>query len=70
VTGNTFLSASSKADKLTGTKSEQAAKVGEIIASKAKTAGITTVVFDRGGFRYHGRVQALADGARKGGLEF
>ncbi|MFN7470731.1 MAG: 50S ribosomal protein L18 [Roseiflexaceae bacterium] len=70
VTGKTLLSASSKADKLTGTKSEQAAKVGELIASKAKTAGITTVVFDRGGFRYHGRVQALADGARKGGLEF
>jgi len=70
VTGKTLLSASSKADKATGTKSEQATKVGELIASKAKAAGITTVVFDRGGFRYHGRVQALADGARSGGLEF
>ncbi|MBI2708773.1 MAG: 50S ribosomal protein L18 [Actinobacteria bacterium] len=47
-----------------------AAKVGERLAERATAAGITTVVFDRGGFRYHGRVAALADAARRGGLEF
>jgi large subunit ribosomal protein L18 len=51
-------------------KSEQAAKVGEALAERAKAKGITQIVFDRGGFRYVGRVKALADGARKGGLEF
>ena len=51
-------------------KKEQAAKVGELIAQKAKEAGITTVVFDRNGYLYHGRVQELADAARKGGLKF
>ena len=51
-------------------KSEQAAKVGEALAERAKAKGITKIVFDRGGFRYVGRVKALADGARKGGLEF
>ena len=44
--------------------------VGKLLAEKAKAAGITKVVFDRAGYRYHGRVQAVADGAREGGLEF
>ena len=67
--GNTLVSASSKG--LTeGTKSEIAAQVGEAVAKKAIKAGITTVVFDRNGFLFHGRVKSLADGARKGGLKF
>lgn len=49
---------------------DAAAKVGEKIAERAKAAGVTQVVFDRGGFMYHGRIKALADGARKGGLSF
>ena len=49
-------------------KKEQAAKVGELIAKKAQDAGITAVVFDRGGNKYHGRVAAVAEGAREGGL--
>jgi large subunit ribosomal protein L18 len=49
---------------------EEAAKVGKEIAAKAKAAGVTTVVFDRGGFLYHGRIKALADAAREAGLEF
>ena len=51
-------------------KTEQANLVGQALAERAKEKGISTVVFDRGGFRYMGRVKALADGARKGGLEF
>jgi large subunit ribosomal protein L18 len=51
-------------------KSEQARLVGLAVAERAKAKGITQVVFDRGGYRYHGRVKALADGAREGGLEF
>ena len=51
-----------------GTKTEAAKKVGELLAKKAKDAGITTVVFDRGGNMYHGRVAAVAEGAREGGL--
>ena len=51
-------------------KKEQAAKVGELVAQKALEAGITTVVFDRNGYLYHGRVKEVAEGARKGGLKF
>jgi large subunit ribosomal protein L18 len=53
-----------------GTKTERARRVGQELAAQAKAKGITSVVFDRGGFLYHGRVKALADGAREGGLEF
>ena len=53
-----------------GTKTDEAAAVGAPIAERAKAAGISTVVFDRGGYRYHGRVKALADAAREAGLEF
>jgi large subunit ribosomal protein L18 len=53
-----------------GNKTEQAAEVGKLVAKSAKAAGIETVVFDRGGYLYHGRVKALADGAREGGLKF
>jgi large subunit ribosomal protein L18 len=53
-----------------GNKSEQAAEVGKRLAAAAKSAGIEAVVFDRGGYLYHGRVKALADGAREGGLKF
>jgi large subunit ribosomal protein L18 len=49
---------------------EQAKKAGELLAERAKGAGVKSVVFDRGGYRYHGRVRALADGAREGGLSF
>jgi large subunit ribosomal protein L18 len=49
---------------------EQATKAGELLAERAKAAGVESVVFDRGGYRYHGRVKALADGAREGGLRF
>ena len=49
---------------------EQAKRVGGLIAERAKAAGVETVVFDRGGYRYHGRVRALAEGAREGGLRF
>lgn len=67
--GKTIVAASSKGIT-EGTKSEIAAKVGEAIAKKCIEAGITEVVFDRNGYLYHGRVKALADGARNGGLKF
>ncbi len=53
-----------------GNKTEQAAEVGKLLAQKAKTAKIEGAVFDRGGYLYHGRVKALADAAREGGLQF
>jgi large subunit ribosomal protein L18 len=53
-----------------GSKTEQAAEVGKLLAANAKKAGIESVVFDRGGYLYHGRVKALAEGAREGGLKF
>lgn len=69
LTGKTLCAASSLGmEKMP--KKEQAAKVGELFAEKAKEAGITQVVFDRNGYLYHGRVKELADGARKGGLKF
>ncbi|HIQ53365.1 MAG TPA: 50S ribosomal protein L18, partial [Pseudomonas pachastrellae] len=49
---------------------EAAKKVGQLVAERAKAAGVTQVAFDRSGFKYHGRVKALADAAREGGLEF
>jgi len=68
ISGNTLASASSFEAK--GTKIEQANLVGKLIADNAKKVGVDTVVFDRGGFLYHGRVKALADSAREGGLKF
>ena len=72
VAGKTLVSASSleKSFNCDGTKTDAAKMVGQLVAERAKAAGITTVVFDRGGYVYHGRVQALAEGAREGGLEF
>jgi large subunit ribosomal protein L18 len=73
--GRTLASASSLDKDLRGQlaglkKADVAAKVGDLIAARAKQAGVKTVRFDRGPYVYHGRVKALADGARKGGLEF
>ena len=72
VAGKTLVAASSleKSFEGSGANIEGAKKVGQMVAEKAKVAGITTVVFDRGGYVYHGRVAALAEGAREGGLEF
>ena len=67
--GHTILSDSSKDDEKS-TKLEQAKKVGKGVAKKAKEAGIDNVVFDRNGYLYHGRVKALAEAAREGGLKF
>jgi large subunit ribosomal protein L18 len=73
--GNTLISASTVdnelREKMKGLKKiEQAAAIGKAVAERAKSKGISSVVFDRGGFRYVGRVKALADGAREGGLQF
>ena len=71
--GHTLASASSlEADVrgLDGDKKARAAAVGKLVAERAREAGVTAVVFDRGGFDYHGRIAALADAAREGGLEF
>jgi large subunit ribosomal protein L18 len=68
--GTTLCAADSRTTASEGDKSAQAKAVGKLIAERAKAAGIETVVFDRGGFLYHGRVKALAEGAREGGLSF
>ena len=70
LTGNTLAAASSLGMTEKMPKKEQAAKVGDLIAKKAQEAGITTVVFDRNGYLYHGRVKEVADAARNGGLKF
>ena len=66
--GVTMAAADSRTQ--TGSKQEQAAQVGAAIAAAAKQAGVTTVVFDRGGFQYHGTIKAVAEAARSAGLEF
>lgn len=73
LSGKTIAAASSVDKSIKGqkvTKSEKSALVGKLIAEKAIAAGITKITFDRGGYLYHGRVKALADGAREGGLIF
>jgi large subunit ribosomal protein L18 len=73
VAGHTLASASSLDESVrdtAGDKKAKARKVGELLASRAAEAGVTAAVFDRAGYRYHGRVAALADGAREGGLRF
>jgi large subunit ribosomal protein L18 len=71
--GHTLASASSLDESVRGSDADQTAtarQVGELLARRAAEAGVTAAVFDRAGYRYHGRVAALADGARAGGLEF
>ncbi len=71
VAGHTLAAVTWTEPDIKGLQSmEQAKRVGELIAERAKAAGVETVVFDRGGYRYHGRVKALAEGAREGGLRF
>lgn len=70
LSGKTLAAASSREVKGKGKKSELASEVGKLIASKAKEQKIEKVVFDRGGYAYHGRVKAVAEGAREGGLKF
>lgn len=67
--GVTLAAASSRESDLTGSGQDASKAVGQKVAERAKAAGIETVVFDRGGYRYHGNVKALADGARDGGLQ-
>ena len=68
--GRTLASASTLKDANGGDPKEQAKSVGSTIAQRAKEAGVSQVTFDRGGFKYHGRVRAVAEGAREGGLTF
>ena len=71
--GTTLAAASTVEKELKGskqTKSEEAAVVGKLVAQRAKAAGVERVVFDRAGFRYHGRIKSLADAAREAGLDF
>ena len=72
-TGHTLASASSMEAQVLGaggTKTERARQVGTLVGDRAKAAGVECVVFDRAGFKYHGRIRALAEGARESGLEF
>jgi large subunit ribosomal protein L18 len=71
--GRTLAAASSLESELRssdGTKTDRARRVGQLVAERAKSAGVTAVVFDRAGFKYHGRVRSLAEAAREAGLEF
>ncbi|WBO23349.1 50S ribosomal protein L18 [Sphingomonas abietis] len=68
--GHTVAAASTLGSDNSGAGIAAAVEVGKLVAERAKAAGVTTVVFDRGGFLFHGRVKALADAAREGGLEF
>ena len=71
LSGKTLASASwQQLKSFKGSKTEQATEVGKLLAANAKKANVETCVFDRGGYLYHGRVKALADGAREGGLKF
>lgn len=74
VVGKTLAAASSLDEALaslkTGANKDAAAAVGKLLAERAKAAGVTAVVFDRGGYLFHGRLKALADAAREGGLDF
>jgi len=75
LSGRTLAAASSLEEKLkegakTGANKDAATAVGKLLAERAKAAGVTVVVFDRGGYLFHGRVKALADAAREGGLQF
>ena len=70
ISGTTMASASSRALDTTGSKMDVSVAVGKAIAEKAKEAGVSSVVFDRNGFVYHGRIKALADSAREAGLKF
>lgn len=70
IRGNTLAAANSREEGISGSKTDAANAVGKLIAQKAKAAGVSSVVFDRGGYLYHGRVKALAEGAREGGLQF
>ena len=70
VAGVTLASASSNEESISGTKVEQATAVGKLIAERGAEKGLKAVVFDRGGYIYHGRVKALAEAARENGLEF
>jgi large subunit ribosomal protein L18 len=71
VNGHTLAAVSWTEDELKSLgRMDQAKRAGELIAERAKAAGVETCIFDRGGYRFHGKVKALADGAREGGLKF
>lgn len=69
-TGMTLAAASTLGESVSGNKTERARLVGKTIAERAREKGVSAVVFDRGGYKYHGRIKALADAAREAGLDF